>query len=53
VAGLVGVAVPDGWVMVGAEMRQLTDRALASLSEARRATLLDALEVVRRNLSSG
>jgi DNA-binding MarR family transcriptional regulator len=37
--------------VIDAEMEQLTDRALASLTAAERDALIGALELVRRNLS--
>jgi DNA-binding MarR family transcriptional regulator len=37
--------------VIDAEMSQLTDRALASLTAAERDSLVSALELVRRNLS--
>jgi DNA-binding MarR family transcriptional regulator len=38
--------------VIDAEMSQLTDRALASLTAAERDALISALEVVRRNLGT-
>jgi DNA-binding MarR family transcriptional regulator len=38
--------------VIGAEMDQLTDRALASLTAAEREALIATLEIVRRNLST-